>query len=327
MPDPFSCDPSPVVAQTANQAVHQALEGRLRETLGQVERATGRPLPNVVSAAERLLADPPTSPNLFAIQHGLDTALRRRDRDGLVRLLSALLSAASKANRAGLAVRSFGGEEADRAVSAFVAGPEGLGTSQQAGPDMQPLPSSLSDSCMTEAEAAIERLAVLDPNLFDEAATHVQWVTLFHGEGVVGVSTRRAFGAVYIRAHASGMSGTDSVAYYVEHIVHEAAHTHLNALMHLDPLVENDPAERFASPLRDDLRPMRGIYHASFVLARLVRVFEHWCSEDDSETLRCRRASLRAKLGDGLDVIAKHGQLTPSGERLLSSMLEISTTA
>lgn len=323
MMDSFTCEPSPDLAQSANRAVHQALDGLLRATLSQVQRATGRSLPDVASAAERLLANRPVSPNLFSIQHGLSTALMLRDRDELVRLLSALLDSAPDAGGASLLVRSFGTEEADRAVSAFVTSPEGLGTSERAGPDMRPLAPDVSASCLTEAKAAVKRLSTLDPTLFAEAAAHVQWIALFEGAGVVGVSTRRAFGAIYIRAHMSEANRT-SIAHYVEHVVHEAAHTHLNALMHLDPLVENDSAERFTSPLRNDPRPMRGIYHASFVLARLVRVFRRWYDKDGTEVLQSRLTSFRDKLSDGLDVISKHGQLTSYGAQLLNSMIEFS---
>jgi HEXXH motif-containing protein len=50
--------------------------------------------------------------------------------------------------------------------------------------------------------------------------------------------------------------------------VHEAAHTLLTALAVEEPLVKNPRGARYRSPVRTDPRPMEGIYHATFVLAR-----------------------------------------------------------
>jgi HEXXH motif-containing protein len=52
-------------------------------------------------------------------------------------------------------------------------------------------------------------------------------------------------------------------------LTHEAAHSLLLGYTLGAPLVESDPAERFSSPLREDLRPMDGIVHATYVLARM----------------------------------------------------------
>src|SRR5206468_121331 len=63
------------------------------------------------------------------------------------------------------------------------------------------------------------------------------------------------------------------VPYYLEHIVHECAHQHLFALQLIDPVVLNDKNELFDAPIRLQKRPMDGIFHACFVLARMVRCF------------------------------------------------------
>jgi HEXXH motif-containing protein len=59
-----------------------------------------------------------------------------------------------------------------------------------------------------------------------------------------------------------------------DQIVHETSHLYLNAVIAHDPLVLSESHERFNSPIRSDLRPMLGIYHAAFVLSRVIRVFK-----------------------------------------------------
>ncbi len=52
-------------------------------------------------------------------------------------------------------------------------------------------------------------------------------------------------------------------------LLHETAHQLLFGLSLDQPVVENDVEERYASPLRPDPRPMDGIFHATFVCARM----------------------------------------------------------
>ena len=55
----------------------------------------------------------------------------------------------------------------------------------------------------------------------------------------------------------------------LETLAHEAAHSLLFGIQISGPLVLNPDDARFASPLRVDLRPMDGVYHATFVSARM----------------------------------------------------------
>ncbi len=51
-------------------------------------------------------------------------------------------------------------------------------------------------------------------------------------------------------------------------LVHEGAHMQLFAIARDEPLVLNPNEDLFFSPVRPDLRPMDGIFHAAFVAAR-----------------------------------------------------------
>ena len=56
----------------------------------------------------------------------------------------------------------------------------------------------------------------------------------------------------------------------VEALAHETAHALLYGLTGGAELTTNGSDERYPSPLRADLRPIEGIAHAAFVLARMV---------------------------------------------------------
>lgn len=61
---------------------------------------------------------------------------------------------------------------------------------------------------------------------------------------------------------------------YYKKIVHECSHLVLFAIARNEPLVLNSDSEKFSSPLRDDPRPVDGLYHAAFVSAREAMALE-----------------------------------------------------
>ena len=132
------------------------------------------------------------------------------------------------------------------------------------------------------------------------------------------VSSLPLWGAVTINlsAHRTALD-------LAEALVHEAAHLLLFGLAQDQPLVANPDADRFASPLRPDARPMDGVFHAAFVLARLSYFYSALAarprealSADDLATVRERLPGLAARFDDGAQVIAASGRLSGLGKAI-----------
>ena len=83
-----------------------------------------------------------------------------------------------------------------------------------------------------------------------------------------------------------------------------------------DPLVLNTNEERYPAPIRRDLRPMYGIFHATFVLARMLRVFTRLCKSGQELRYRDRTQLVRLQFEKGLGVVKEHGKLTARGEAI-----------
>jgi hypothetical protein len=108
-----------------------------------------------------------------------------------------------------------------------------------------------------------------------------------------------------------------------EVLAHESAHSLLFGFCTDEPLVQNDDDDLYVSPLRSDGRPMDGIYHATFVSARM-----HWTmarlaawaglSAEERDRARDAAASDARNFTSGFDVVAGHGRLTALGERLMA---------
>ena len=131
-----------------------------------------------------------------------------------------------------------------------------------------------------------------------------------------GASNFYFWGAMFLNADAH----RDRVT-MAQGMAHEAAHSLLLGYTFGAPLVENDESERFASPLREDLRPMDGIVHATYVLARM-----HYCIEqllassilsaEEKDLLEEAELRRRAEYAKGLDVIRSHARFTSLGRAL-----------
>jgi hypothetical protein len=114
-----------------------------------------------------------------------------------------------------------------------------------------------------------------------------------------------------------------------EGLVHEGAHTLLFGYAVDERLVRNPDSERFASPLRSDPRPMDGVFHATFVCARLHLFYRRLLERRpqslrdlDPRALEMKIAGLAARFHDGARLIADKAGLIPLGEKVLRSSVD-----
>lgn len=138
-----------------------------------------------------------------------------------------------------------------------------------------------------------------------------------HGFG--GASTFFLWGALFFNAH-DYFTPLDLAMT----LVHESTHGLLFALAMDEPVTLNDKAARYSSPLRDDPRPMEGIFHATCVIARMHLFLDSVAAAPGvhGET-RERAGELAAEclpgFSGGHETIEAHGELSPTGRRLLDA--------
>jgi len=132
-----------------------------------------------------------------------------------------------------------------------------------------------------------------------------------------GASSFMLWGGIIINANRR-----DGELAMAQMLAHESTHNLLFGLSADGPLVENPDEELYSSPLRMDARPMDGIYHATFVTARMHRVV--WqllesgvLSASLQEKARRELADNRRLFDQGIKVVREHGKLTPLGEAII----------
>ena len=117
---------------------------------------------------------------------------------------------------------------------------------------------------------SLEAVYSLDNILFKELSAILDYIWVVQTNNMNAGVSFQTYGIVYIREMHEGEHWTR----ILEHLVHEAAHLYLYAVMTIDPIFDkNQSNEQYSSPFRIADRPIGGIYHAMFVLARTIYIF------------------------------------------------------
>jgi HEXXH motif-containing protein len=141
-------------------------------------------------------------------------------------------------------------------------------------------------------------------------------------EAFLAGSTFTLWGALFINP-----SVERTVRSLVETLAHEASHTLLFGLRVSDGLILNPDEGRFASPLREDPRPMDGVCHATYVSARMHFAMKELLASGlmpASDARFNREAAERdvATFNEGLKTVRKFGRLTPAGQDVMADAEE-----
>ncbi|EHU8077114.1 hypothetical protein RAL73_002194 [Vibrio cholerae] len=112
---------------------------------------------------------------------------------------------------------------------------------------------------------------------------------------------------------------------YMENIIHEMSHIELYIKQFIDPMVIK--GSYLQSPFRENLRPTNCVFHATFVLARIIsRLRPFALQQDDSSPLNVRLRQCSELLDKSLSQLNDPSKLTPSGIILLNEITELSIT-
>lgn len=183
-------------------------------------------------------------------------------------------------------------------------------------------PDAMAQDFRARFERVYQMMTHLLPELAAEFDALVSEIIMVVGEqGAAfefdGGSSYMLWGGLFIN-----VSSHDSDISMIEVLAHESAHILLYGYSTEEALVENADDELYASPLRTDLRPMDGIYHATYVSVRV-----HWAMSRLLETTaldpEARLTAERAREGykksfaAGYAVVASHGRLTQTGTAVM----------
>ncbi len=136
----------------------------------------------------------------------------------------------------------------------------------------------------------------------------------------LSASYREAIGTIYLTLHPRLMTMTEA-------IVHEYQHNKINALFHLDGVMENAWWPLFPSPVRPDPRPLHGVLlaaHAFVPVAEMYfRMIDQGAPETQTHGFDERLRQIVAKNHDALTVLEANAVPTEAGAQVLGELASL----
>jgi hypothetical protein len=189
--------------------------------------------------------------------------------------------------------------------------------------DFLPPPAELSNAFRKKFANGLALVERCIPELAEEVHALISQVLMAVGDPESGMefdggSSYSLWGALFLNAtcHENDIAMAEVIA-------HETAHCLLYGMSIDESLVLNPDDELFPSPLRRDKRPMDGIYHATFVSARM-----HWAMsrliESGQLDAQAHKTAEQACHEDqvnfysGYETVAAHAQLTETGKQVMA---------
>jgi hypothetical protein len=159
------------------------------------------------------------------------------------------------------------------------------------------------------------------PDMQSEIRTYVSDVIVLDTERITGASGIDLFGAIFFAAPSAHVDHIRE--FFLEKIVHEAAHLHVFCLLAQDPILLNGQGELVFSPLRNEPRPLMGIFHGLFVIARVLHAFEKLQSALDAGWVAKELLRQGKQFKECQAILAERGQFTPMGQELFKDTVSL----
>jgi len=291
------------------------LEGRLATAL---EHLVGE----VLGRIPITLTEP--SPAAFGLQGLLRDRALASDLDGLAALLDRLGPILGRASTPAGLVRPLAGpwftpEEMDVLRLGFT---DDIGLTAR----LEPPPAEVGEEAAATIRAVLACMAEDAPAWHGEFRILVRQVVLACAgadrQVFAGASAFDLWGAILVNP----CYRRDPI-HLAMTLVHESSHLKLFHAYLDDEIVLNDPEDRYSSPLRREPRPMNGLYHAAFVLARMAsfailmmeaRTAAPVFGPGWRDRFQAEAQAAVARFDSGHEIIARHGRLTPRGTALMA---------
>ncbi len=302
-------------------SVRAAIQARLTESLSHVfERCEGHVEFDARRAAallRRTASGERLPPAVFGRYFALVETIEKGSLEQVREALASLLAYAEGAPAPGLRLRAFTRrgftvEEEAELRRDFAAEP-------LVNAELAHLDAAAEEETLAQCARVLDMMRSHAPLTFVEIETLVSELIVAKSASFAGCSSLERWGSVLVNA---GAKRSDLAL--CETIAHECAHNALFAMAPVNFHVTNDPGERYSSPLRGDPRPMDGVYHATFVLARVCFAMNEIAASPTAEPAlrdeaRAIAASSAKGFASGYAVVNAHAAYTDEGRAIMES--------
>jgi HEXXH motif-containing protein len=318
--EPFSIDADPGRAERLDHELRQRLAESLSYALTELDVLEAATVPSFEEFLVRLRMAS-VDPQVFGIYYDIVLALERSEAQHAARLVSELLEVPSPGR--GIRIRSLG-DLSDAARERYC---RHVDTDPQMAMRIEPPSEALERHCRGRVEESLVMLELGYPELAEELRVLLREVVLAVSPEIDpalefdGASSFLLWGSIALNAR-----GHETRLDTLEALVHESAHCLLFGLSSAERLVDNDHGARFPSPLRIDPRPLDGIFHATFVSARVHHALGTLLQRGalqgaEAAQAHHSQASYVAAFADGAATLERHATFTALGRSVFGSLL------
>ena len=310
-------EPSADRGQAFDRRMRERLADTLNYVFGQVGADLRVPPDESVATIDRILSSP-QSPHTFGAYYDLIFALENGELELAYLLVKELLGRSSTDATVISSIDDRPAEERERYRRLFLSGMDYV-----VAPDQE-----LMDAYRDRLDAAFVLLDAGFPEMAAEIRALLREIVVAAGPEdpkaltFDGASSYMMWGAILLNAR-----GQKTVLDAAQALAHESGHNLLFGFSAAGPLVENSDDELFSSPLRTDLRPMDGVFHATYVVARMHLTLNRLLHSGilDQAQIESANADLvvhRRNFEIGDEVVRQGGRLTEAGAEAIEAARE-----
>lgn len=315
---PLDLTPDPDRAAVLDRRMRDRLADSLRYIRTQSGSALTFPEPAFDRLLERL-TEGPVSSAVFAVYYDLVLAIGQDALAEAQKCIDELVGMGGDSS-AGPQIIALKDYRTDRTADRFR---RFVDTDPQTQFTILPPSPEKFDACRKRIEDAFALLDRASPVLSNEVRALLREIVLAVGPDdpdamlFDGASSFMLWGALVLNAD-SYQNDLDMV----QVLAHESGHNILFGLCADGPLIENDDDERYPSPVRRDPRPMDGVVHAAFVIARMHQAVRALLDADaldasQREDAETALVNLNRSFAHAMGTIDQHALLTPLGKSVM----------
>jgi HEXXH motif-containing protein len=302
------------------------MRGRLADTLDYVFAEVGNDLgvtPSEAAAVTARIREARQAPHRFALYYDLVLAIEADKLEEAQALAGALLAASDAGETRVVGIDDRPADEAARYRRLLVPDPD---MAQQPPPDRLAAARERIGAAFALLDRGFPEIAAEIRNLLREVVI-VEAVEKPGGLRFDGASSYQLWGATMLNVR-----GQANVTDTAQALAHESGHNLLFGFCAAGSLVDNPDDELFSSPLRADPRPMDGVFHATYVTARMHQTVSRLLQTGVIEGTHVNGAlaDLQAHqnhFAAGDQVIREGARLTELGAELIESARAYMATA
>lgn len=311
----YKFEPDEGRANFLNQRMRARLADSLAYVFEEAQSHVGVPRPKFEKFLSQL-RNKPVSPVAFSFYCDLVLAIERDELKEASDLMEAMVALPESAGGPSISEFRDNDSTSERIARVVQADPEAVY-------DIFQPTREAADRCRDQVKSALALIEAGDPALAGEIRGLIQEIILASGSNgpdvdtFDGASSFMLWGGIIVNADSK-----NEVFDVVQILAHEGAHNLLFAFCVDEPVLVNGFEGRYASPLRTDLRPLEGIYHANFVLARMYRATKNLAESGVFSTADRERAGRAMErqanlFKSGMATIREYGKFTPTGEAVI----------